>query len=549
MKMPDIKTMTLREKIAQLVIVKQSDLMQDPDTAYDSLRDPEDAIRMVKENQYGGIWLHGTLDVNHVNADFYKENVSFDSKELLAWYENIRKHAKIPMIAANDAWGRGTATDLSVYPKGLAIGASADEDAAFNVGRSIGREMSLCGTDWIWSPIVDKQNRLASCIVRQYSNFTDDIIRCGIGYMKGLQSCNVAATAKHFPGSDPVEMRDSHIVTTNINISMEEWEKDQGRIFQALIDAGVDSVMVGAHGFPAADDTKVGKRYVPAGLSYKIITELLKGKMGFKGVVITDDVNMGGFTSFYNGGRLYAEFIKAGNDMLLGARADAVDMIEEEVKKGTVSIERIEDACQRVLNLKAKLGLFDGYRTCDYTAEEATEETRVLTRKLAESSATLVCDRDNQLPFDRNKIKKVAIIVYSHVDRTADDLAPMKEEFEKYGAEVLVRRRLESFVDAKEVAEEYDLLVYAGYIGFHEPKGYPSFYGDEFFSLQRALIYGVEKSVGVSLGYPHIHYNFMDDANVFVNLYSMAPEMQKAFVRGLYGDLKFVGKSPLKLDE
>ena len=73
--MPDIKTMTLREKIAQLIIVKQSDLMQDPDTAYDSLRDPEDAIRMVKENQYGGIWLHGTLDVNHVNADFYKENV------------------------------------------------------------------------------------------------------------------------------------------------------------------------------------------------------------------------------------------------------------------------------------------------------------------------------------------------------------------------------------------------------------------------------------------------------------------------------------------
>ena len=549
MSIPDIKTMTLREKIAQLLIVRQSDLIMDSSTAYSKFRDPSEAKELCEKYQFGGIWLHGSLEINHFNK-LYTDNINYDCKELLDWYANIRENVKIPMIAANDAWGVGTCRDLSTYPKGLAVGASSNEDAAFELGRAIGMEMSCCGTDWIWSPIADKHDRRASVIVRQYSNYTDDIIRCATGYMKGLQSVNVAATLKHFPGADPSETRDSHIVTTGIKMSKEDWWKDQGRIFQSVIDAGVDSVMVGAKAFPAMDSTKVRGRYISAGLSYKMVTELLKEKMGFEGVVITDDVNMGGFTSFYNGGRLYAEFIKAGNDMLLGVGVDAVDLLEEEVKKGTVSVERIDDAVSRVLKLKEKLGLFDkGYRKPEWSVADAVNYTTNMSKKLATTSATLVRDREGVLPFDKNKIKKVTIICHTHLDSIMDDLKVMKKEFEDHGAKVTLRRKLEDYEDAKRVADSSDLIVYAGYLGFHAPKGAPSFYGDEFWAFQRALIYGVEKSVGVSLGYPHIHYDYLDDANVFVNIYSPAPEMQKAFVKGLYGEIEFVGKSPVNLDE
>ena len=127
-------------------------------------------------------------------------------------------------------------------------------------------------------------------------------------------------------------------------------------------------------------------------------------------------------------------------------------------------------------------------------------------------------------------------------------LKSLKEAFEEYGCEVLLRRRLESFEDAEAIAKEYDLIVYSGYINFHAPKGAPSFYGDEFWSLRHAFVYGKEKSIGVSFGYPHILYNFMDDAKMFVNAYSLAPEMQKAFVQGIFGDIEFVGKSPVELD-
>ena len=384
---------------------------------------------------------------------------------------------------------------------------------------------------------------------RQFSNIPDDLIKCGIGYMKGLQSMNVAATVKHFPGADKYEMRDSHIVTTNIEMTLGEWWEDQGRIFQEVIDAGVDAVMTEATAFPAVDDTCINGRFIPAGLSHKVITELLKEKMGFQGVVITDSVKMGGFTSFYSGGRLYAEFLKAGNDMLLGVGIDAVGLIEEEVKKGTLSEERIDDAVERVLRLKKKMGLFDkGYREPDWTIDEAVGLTSKMAKELAESSLTLIRDRKHTLPFQKENVKKVCIVCYTHKEKVYEELAAMREEFEAHGACVTMKRRLNSVEEAKEVANNHDLIVYVGHIAFHSPHGPSSFYGVEYYALRFAFVYGVDKSIGISLGYPHIHYDAMDDAIMFVNAYNSSKETQKAFVKGVYGEIPFAGKSPVILD-
>lgn len=548
MQIPDINSMTIREKLGQLLVVRMSDLLMDADSSYTKWRAPEEAAEIMEKNQFGGIWLHGNVDVNQIN-DVWNQKVDFDPDTLRQWYENVRKNVKIPVIAAADAIGKASANGRSTFPKGLAVGASSDPDAAFTLGECIARELGYSGLDWIWSPIADYMNRRNPGINRQYSNIPDDIIRCATGYMKGIQSRGMAATVKHFPGADPHDVRDSHIITTNISSTMDEWWENQGRIFQEVIDSGIDAVMCLATAFPAADDTMIDGRYIPAGLSHKILTGLLKEKMGFEGVVITDDVTMGGFTSIYSGGRLYAEFIKAGNDMLLGVRADAVDMLEEEVKKGTVSMERIDDAVRRVLNLKKRVGLFDkGYRQPDCSWQEATKLSENMAQHLAETSLTLVRDRNNILPFDKNKVKNVAIVCYTHDESVFDSLSAMKEEFENRGINVTMKRRLNSFEEAEAVAESDDLIIYVGYIGFHAPKGAPSFYGEEFWSLRHAFVYGVEKSVGISLGFPHIHYDFMDDANIFVNAYSPSEGMQRAFVKGVFGEIPFAGKSPLIID-
>ena len=111
-------------------------------------------------------------------------------------------------------------------------------------------------------------------------------------FIQGVQDAGVAACAKHFPGDDPYEYRDSHFCNSAYNQSFEYWEATQKREFQTCIDAGVASVMIGHKCFKAVDDTRVNGALLPSTLSYKVVTELLKDKMGFKGVVITDDISM-----------------------------------------------------------------------------------------------------------------------------------------------------------------------------------------------------------------------------------------------------------------
>ncbi len=547
MNTPDISKMTLREKIAQVLVVRMSDLVMYADSAYTKFRDNKEAAALAEKYQYGGVWLHGNIDVNQMN-NIWNENVNFTSEALRKWFEELGKNVKIPMLAASDI-GLVSSELNSFGGIDLCVGASNSDDIAYELGQCVATEHKLAGINWIWAPVVDNLNSHHAHITRCFSDDADTISRCGINYMKGYQSVNVAACAKHFPGADKNDLRDGHIITTNIDMPLDEWWENQGRIFQNMIDAGVDTIMTSGLAFPALDDTKINGRYVPASFSHKIVTEYLKDKMGFEGVVISDGVRMGCYTSFYTGGKLYAELLNAGHDMLLGVGVDAVDILEAEVEKGTVSIERIEDACQRVLKLKAKLGLFSeecGKQIC--TVEEAKAKTQKMSQNLAQTSITLVRDDNKKIPFDKEKIKKVAIICYTHEESAFDNLTVMKETFEQYGCEVLLRRRLENFGEADSIASENDLIVYVGYIAFHAPKGFAGFYGDEFWSLRYAFKNGKEKSIGVSFGYPHLMYNFMNDTQMFVNAYSLTPETQRAFVKGIFGDIEFVGKSPVVLD-
>lgn len=548
MKKPDIKKMTLREKIAQTCIVRQSDLLMHADSAYTKLRDPSEAAELMGKYQFGGIWSHGNEDVNQVGSELYKQ-FRFTSTKYIDWLSRFEKVMKIPFICANDVRGVRAFEDLSPVVSGLIVGAVNDEKIAFELGKCLANEQKSFGCNWLWSPMADIINRFASGIVRPFSNDKDTLVCLADAYIKGIQSVGVAATAKHFPGADPTEKRDAHIVTTYVRTSYEEWEKNQGEIFKKLIDNGVYTIMSATRAFPAVDDTKVGGKYLPATLSHKIVTGLLKEKLGFEGVVITDDSTMGGYTSFYPHDRLYVEFLKAGNDMLLGVGVDAVDIIEQGVARGDLSEDRIDDACQRVLNLKEKLGLFeDSYKRDCVKIEDVKPETEKILRKVAEKGITLLRDSNSLLPLDCEKVKNVKIICHTHDESVFEKLNVMKSAFEKRGACVTMQRRLANWADAEAVAAENDLIVYVGYLYFHAPKGAPSFYGEEQWAFRYAFTAGKEKSIGVSLGYPYIHYDFMDECPTFVNGYNPTPETQEAFVSAIYGEIPFCGKTPVDLN-
>ena len=546
MKKPIIEKMTLREKIGQTCLVRQSDLLMYADTNYSELRPYEEAVAIMKKAQFGGIWTHGNVDVNQMNPQAY-EAIRFNSKSHLEWLSSLEAVSSIPFICANDP-GKSV-SDVSSINTGLIVGATNDEELCYRLGEQIAREISTFGSNWIWSPMVDLVNRFASGIVRPFSNEKKTLIKCARAYVKGIQSQSVAATAKHFPGTDPLELRDPHIVATYLRTPYKKWKKEQGAVFQALIDSGVDAIMAACKAFPAIDGEKVMGNYRPAALSYKITTELLKKKMGFDGVVITDDVTMAGYTAFFTGEDLYAEFLKAGCDILLGVGVDAVDLLEKAVISGKLSEERIDDACRRILNLKEKLGLFeDDYVLGRLKIEEVKPETEKVVTEIAERGITLIRNDSNLLPLTKEKIKNVRIICYTHNEEIMNSLEVMKKAFESRGANVVLQRRLQSWEELKRIDEESDLIVYIGYIYFHSPKGNPGFYGDEQGSFRYAFTAGKEKSIGISLGYPYIHYDYMDYCPVFVNGYNPTPSTQEAFVSAIYGEIPFVGKSPVDLN-
>jgi len=429
------------------------------------------------------------------------------------------------------------------------IGAADDEELTFRLNAAVAREIKASGANWRWGPIVDTRGRFSPGCTRSFSDNPDKIIKHAIAAMRGTQSEKVAATIKHFPGQDIYNFRDSHLTSTHLTYTLEDWKKGQGRIFQALIDAGASSMMSTHISFPAVDDEMENGKYVPSTLSKKIIQGLLRDQMGYDGVLITDAIMMAAVTNYCSHEEILIRAINAGHDMLLGVAPDDFQIVHQAVLDGKIPMERIDESCRRILKLKEEIGLFEA-ESESIDIKQQAPLTAQINEMLAQKSVTLLYDHNDLLPVSREKVRKVAIIATSHMKSFADDLVVMKAEFEKRGAEThIYAQPFEGGSKTlRRIEKEYDLLIYAGYIAMHQPLGLPSLYGDQaglFFSAFRG---GVEKTIGISMGYPYLHFDMMTGARTFVNTYSQSPECQKAFVSAIYGEIPFEGVSPFDVE-
>ena len=199
--------------------------------------------------------------------------------------------------------------------------------------------------------------------------------------------------------------------------------------------------------------------------------------------------------------------------------------------------------------MKEKLGMFeDDYYNLPYESEDLVAQTKRVSAEIAKRAITLVRDRKNLLPLNSNDIKKVAIIISTHAEGFVTQVNALKEAFEKRGIEVYMQRRLKSGAELKYISDNCDLIIYAAYLQMHAPAGYPRFFGDECASFYHAFNHGKEKSIGVSFGYPYIHYDTMDNVDTFINAYNPQPETMEAFVEAILGEIEIVGKTPVLLE-
>lgn len=543
MKVPKVEELSLREKIGQTAIFRHS-----------LLKNISNVEEYFSNNVIGFTWPmnHSKSVYSVIETALGNPNLEGRKDDMYVNMLNvINRHMSIPVMPVVDAAQGIVKTkfeDHAELPTFTSVGTTRDPEIAYRYGKCLGDDLYSIGFRWIWSPVADNAGKFIG--TRALSS--DIELNCKMlpAFIKGMQAAGVATGVKHFPGADPYEYRDSHFAPASYSESLEYWEKTQGREFMACVDAGVDAIMVGHKTFRAVDDTTINGALIPCTLSEKVINGLIREKMGFDGVVLTDDCDMKGLTAIYPQEKLYVELLRAGIDAVLGPKSlDYIDIVERAVLAGELPESRIDDACRRVLRLKEKYGIFE-QGALPHPTEEQREAIKqniyALNRDIAARGITLAANRLGFVPVQKDKIRRVKIFYIGYSDICFENLQYAAEEFARHGAECEIQRGYQDSDTA--TLKDYDLIIYATFIGFHAPAGGPFFFGEECRMMRKITAECADKTVAVSFGDTNIFFNYFPASPTFVNCYSFNPETMEGFVKGLYGEVSFTDYNPFPLN-
>lgn len=266
--------------------------------------------------------------------------------------------AKTPLFISMDAeWGVGMRLDsVEMFPRQLSLGAISSDSLVYKMGSTIAAQFKRLGMHINYAPDVDINNNPNNPVIndRSFGQNKDRVISHGIAFMKGMQDNGVLATAKHFPGHGDVSV-DSHLDIPIINKSKEELDSLEIAPFKALIKAGVGSVMVAHLSVPAIDSMPK----MPTSLSPKAINKLLINDLGFKGLTITDAMDMQAISNYYPQGESNVMALLAGNDMLClpGDIEGSIIKIKQAIQEGKITEAAINNSVKKILTAKYKYGL------------------------------------------------------------------------------------------------------------------------------------------------------------------------------------------------
>ena len=319
--------------------------------------------------------------------------------QLANYFQSI---AKTPLLYSIDGeWGLAMRLDSTPrYPKQMTLGAIQNDSLIYQMGRQIARECKRLGIHINFAPVADVNNNPLNPVIgmRSFGENKFKVAQKAYMYMQGLQDEHVMANGKHFPGHGDTES-DSHKTLPYMSHTRERLDSLELYPFQYLFDRGLSSVMVAHLNIPSLDTT----RNLASTLSPLIVNDLLKTKMGYKGLIFTDALNMKGVSKFYPPGEADVKALLAGNDVLLfsGDVAKAVDEITKAIKDGKISQAEIDERCKKILRAKYWCGLNIKQEvvTRNLLKELNTKQSEELNDKLAEASVTLLKNDKNFLPL------------------------------------------------------------------------------------------------------------------------------------------------------
>ena len=457
--------------------------------------------------------------------------------------------APVPLLISADLEGsRMSQAGGTELPNPLALAAIDDVAVTTEAGRIMAEEARAVGINWTFTPVLDINAAFRSAIVatRGFGSDVATIERHAIAQLKAFQQNGVAVAVKHWPG-EGFDDRDQHLVTTVNPLAMDEWEQNFGRLYRAAIAAGAMSVMSAHIALPAyvrAADPDAGlEAYRPASISPLLNEQLLRGELGFNGLIVSDATSMGGLGAWSSRRDHLPEVIAAGCDVILFSDDPAGDygFIAEALESGRLSWARVDEAVLRQLAMKAALGLHR-------PAPAAVGPDAAANKRFAEAAArrapTLVKDTQALLPLDPEKHRRVLVF-------SSGIIFPFMPDPVAFALPDMLRGRgfeVTLHVPGMQVdAKAFDLVLYL--------------FGEETLLTRGRIFLDWLKLNGnfvdamrrhwndiptlmISFGYPYYLYE-APRMPTYVNAYSTTETMQRAVVEALLGNHAWNTHSPV----
>jgi len=523
--------MSLEQKIGQMIGLRYTSRFMNQDSAV-----LEELRRWVVGHHIGGfIQVRGGV---------------FETAVLT---NTLQRMADLPLLIASDL-ERGAGNQIegaTLFPPAMSIGATGSEDLAYAMGRITAIEARAVGIHMTYAPVVDVNSNPDNPIinVRSFGEDPEDVSRLAAAFIRGCQENGLIATAKHFPGHGDTDL-DSHSVLPAISGDRERLDRIELVPFRASIEAGVRAIMSAHLRLPALDPTPD----LPATLSFPIMTDLLRGELGFLGLSVTDALEMRGITGLYTPPQAAVKAVQAGVDMLLipPETEEVIRGLIRAVENGELSMSRVDSAVKRILEVKARLGLHRR-RTVDLRQLDTLVGARPhleQARRAFEESITLVKNEKGILPLAAGA--KIALYALSsdpgeyYAGRTfAREVQERSGGLSVFYADAFTGE--EFFQRAIRTFRAADIRVVALFSRLADSKGSVGL-KQRHIRLIKDFARDPKPLVVISFNSPYFLRRF-PEADTYICAYRHADQNQVAAAKALFGEIEFMGRLPISIPE
>ena len=514
-----LSSMTIDKKIGQLFMIQ----------AYSNLDS-------VHENK-----IKEMIQKYHVGNLIFMQGTPIKQAQLTNTYQSL---SEIPlMIGFDGEWGLDMRLQNTYrFPWNMTLGAIQDNTLIRKFGEHLGRHAKRIGIHVNFAPVVDINTNPLNPIIgnRSFGESKQNVTLKAIEFSQGMQSEGVLANAKHFPGHGDTAT-DSHLKLPVLNFNKERLDSIELYPYKRVFDAGMASVMTAHLSIPVLESNPK----LPTSLSPKVVTDLLKEKLGFLGLIFTDGLNMKGAANYSSSAEINLAAIQAGNDVLLIPQdvPASINLIKNAIDSGVLSLDRIDESVRKILLAKYKVGLhlYKPIDTLNLIKDLNTIEDEVLHRELVKNSMTIIKNNKKTLPIqDLKKYENIAYVAMGddHGDKFLETL-------NKYSK--IQKVSSDNLNELINTLEDFDLVI----VGFHKSNTHPwkSF---EFSNQELVWLHEISRKNTTILSVFASPYSLLNIKS-FNNLESLLVAYQNSEIsqvisaQTIFGAIEANGKLPVSI--